>query len=408
MRLALRFLVLALLASSAATQSTPFVVRVLNSSGVESVQTGSSSGTAFAPAATLPSSLGAWQYALAGGSASGVAGASFLSLSGRATTLSTAATVTSTFLGSSSSSSASATFSAGGPLAHAGWSSGGLMGLRATAAGAVVLGKLTPDGSGGVTEATGLATTSACPNAWVSVSPVALDPLGGVMYVVCGQAGTAQVVAVAVATGAVINTTSIASIGGVIAGLALSQTTGTLSALALRADASSGAVTVSSGKLLSLGAGSDNPWTGSWDTSPPAGWTAAGMAGVTFSESLSWVSANAGATSDTVMAANTGAVTGGPAGLITALIPINAPLAPSPPPSPPPSPRPPPPTTTVFAVYAGVALAGVTEAAFAVPSVRAAFVNATASSLGVPPTSVGITNVAPVAAAGRRIVRPAP
>jgi hypothetical protein len=403
--LALRCLLLALLASSAAAQSTPFAVRVLNSSGVESVQTGSSTGSAFTSAATLPSAPGMWQYAFTGGSGSGAAGAPFLTLSAATATLTTAATVTTTLLGQSSSTSASATLGGGGPLVHACWSGGGLMGLRATPGGAVVLGMISPSGPIGITEATGFAAASACPNAWVSAAPVALDPLGGVMYFVCGQAGTAQVVALNTATGAVINTTSISGIGGVITGLALTQTTGALNALALRADAGSGAVTVSAGKLTGLGAGSGNPWSSSWDVPAPTGWTAAGMAGVTFSDSLSWVSASTAATSETVMSANAGAITGGPAGLITALIAINAPLAASPPPSPPPSPRPPPPTTTVFAVYAGVALAGVSETTFALPSVRAAFINATASSLGVSPTSVGITNVASVSATGRRLAQ---
>jgi len=237
--LALRCLLLALLASSAAAQSTPFAVRVLNSSGVESVQTGSSTGSAFTSAATLPSAPGMWQYAFTGGSGSGAAGAPFLTLSAATATLTTAATVTTTLLGQSSSTSASATLGGGGPLVHACWSGGGLMGLRATPGGAVVLGMISPSGPIGITEATGFAAASACPNAWVSAVSVALDPLGGVMYFVCGQAGTAQVVALNTATGAVINTTSISGIGGVITGLALTQTTGALNALALRADAGS-------------------------------------------------------------------------------------------------------------------------------------------------------------------------
>ena len=422
-QLPLSCLVLALLAGGAAAQSTPFAFRLLSSTGVESVQTASSSGGAFTAGSALTSASGSWQYALAGGSGSAAPAATFLSLSASAASLSTAATVTATFMGNGSSTTAAATYASGGPLAHAGWLGGGLVGLRATASGAAVLGKLTPDGAGGVSEATNLAVTSACANSWVAVAPVALDPVGGMMYFLCGQDSAAQVVALNTTSGAVINTTSVAGIGGVISALALSPITGALSAMALRANASSGAVTVSAGKLMGLGStpsggGGASPWASTWDVAPPVGWTAAGMAGVTFSDSMFWVSANA--SSETLMAANGGAASGSPAGLITALTPINAvalssppsppppsPPPPSPPPAPPPSPKPPPPTTTVFAVYAGVSLAGVTEAAFQSDSVRSAFVTATASSLGVPPTSVAITSVSTVASTGRRLAQSA-
>ena len=425
-QLPLSCLVLALLAGGAAAQSTPFAFRLLSGAGVESVQTASSSGGAFTAGSALTSASGSWQYALAGGSGSAAPAATFLSLSASAASLSTAATVTATFMGNGSSTTAAATYASGGPLAHAGWLGGGLVGLRATASGAAVLGKLTPDGAGGVSEATNLAVTSACANSWVAAAPVALDPIGGIMYFVCGQDGAAQVVALNTTSGAVINTTSVAGISGVISALALSPVTGALSAMALRANASSGAVTVSAGKLQGLGStpalggGGASPWAGTWDVAPPAGWTAAGMAGVTFSDSMFWVSANSAGSSETLMAANGGAASGSPAGLITALTPINAvasssppsppppsPPPPSPPPAPPPSPKPPPPTTTVFAVYAGVSLAGVTEAAFQSDSVRSAFVTATASSLGVPPTSVAITSVSTVAGTGRRLAQSA-
>ncbi len=47
----------------------------------------------------------------------------------------------------------------------------------------------------------------------------------------------------------------------------------------------------------------------------------------------------------------------------------------------------------MFAVYAGLQLSGVSVAAFAADNVRAAFISATASALGVAPTSVAITSV---------------
>ena len=63
------------------------------------------------------------------------------------------------------------------------------------------------------------------------------------------------------------------------------------------------------------------------------------------------------------------------------------------PPAPPPPPGPPPPAGSVVAVYAGLQLSGVSVAAFAADSMRAAFIAATSSALGVAPTSVAITSV---------------
>jgi hypothetical protein len=61
----------------------------------------------------------------------------------------------------------------------------------------------------------------------------------------------------------------------------------------------------------------------------------------------------------------------------------------------------------VFAVYAGVALAGIAPAAFAVDAVRDGFIAATASALAVAPADVGIVAVAAAAApsAGRRLAQ---
>lgn len=60
----------------------------------------------------------------------------------------------------------------------------------------------------------------------------------------------------------------------------------------------------------------------------------------------------------------------------------------------------------MFAVYAGVAIAGVSEMSFAGDAVRGAFVGATASSLGVSPAAVGITRVAAVGgSSGRRLTQ---
>ena len=84
--------------------------------------------------------------------------------------------------------------------------------------------------------------------------------------------------------------------------------------------------------------------------------------------------------------------------------PPPSPPPPRPPPSPPP-PRPPPPSGTVFAVNAGVQLAGVTEEMFQSETVRGAFVTATASSVGISPSAVAITGVSTVAAGRRRLTQ---
>ena len=89
----------------------------------------------------------------------------------------------------------------------------------------------------------------------------------------------------------------------------------------------------------------------------------------------------------------------GPSPLPPPSPPLSPPLT-SPPWSPGPQPlllsEPPPPAGVVFVVYAGVSLAGVTLQMFAAVAVRAAFVSATASTLSVSPSSVGITNFSAV------------
>ena len=59
----------------------------------------------------------------------------------------------------------------------------------------------------------------------------------------------------------------------------------------------------------------------------------------------------------------------------------------------------------MFAVTAGVQLAGVSEAAFQQESVRTAFVTATAASLGISPNAVAITGVSSVAVGRRRLTQ---